>query len=266
MNVYFSRGESARGRVCVQTADLDAAPQGTGAGGLGKERLTVEVVLAAAALPSPPPLVAFHPDPTDPALPALEDPTIAELLELLPRADVYLQDDVQLALHPTLTRVWCRRGRRGQRLVEAPGTNRRTLGFGAVDWREGWMDWAVADKRAADPCCAQLRRLIDRSYGLRQGVVMARRSARCTRRRSPGAHGTGRLHTVSVGTARHRRPRCRRAGDHDRRSRSNDRVANRIRRPTTRIRRSRPHERGPIWALWRRQHQGYRVFQGHLPR
>ena len=77
------------------------------------------------------------------------------------------------------------RGRRGQRLVEAPGTNRRKWGFGAVDWREGWLDWAVADKRAADPCCAQLRRLIARSkargrvalvVGDNLGIHTARRS------------------------------------------------------------------------------------------
>jgi transposase len=123
----------------------------------------VEVVLAAAALPSPPPLAALHRDPTDPALPALDDPGIQELLDLLPRADVYLQDEVQIALHPTLTRVWCRAGRRGQRLVQAPGTNRRKWGFGAVDWRDGWVDWAVADKRAAEPFCTQLRRLVARS-------------------------------------------------------------------------------------------------------
>jgi hypothetical protein len=46
-----------------------------------------------------------------------DDPMLARLLAVLPQADVYLQDEVQLALHPTLTRVWCRRGRRGQRLV-----------------------------------------------------------------------------------------------------------------------------------------------------
>jgi hypothetical protein len=37
---------------------------------------------------------------------------------------LYLQDEVQFAFHPTLTRLWCRKGRRGQRLVEAPGDNR----------------------------------------------------------------------------------------------------------------------------------------------
>ncbi len=59
------------------------------------------------------------------------------LLRLLPRADVYLQDEVEVALHPTLTRVWCRKGRRGQRLVEAPGNNAKEYGFGLVDWRDG---------------------------------------------------------------------------------------------------------------------------------
>jgi hypothetical protein len=35
------------------------------------------------------------------------------LLALLPRADLYLQDEVQFAFHPTLTRVWSLKGRRG---------------------------------------------------------------------------------------------------------------------------------------------------------
>src|SRR6266508_4298371 len=59
---------------------------------------------------------------------------------LLPGADLYLQDEVEVALHPTLSRVWCARGRRGQRLVEAPGKNDKRYGFGLVDWREGWFD------------------------------------------------------------------------------------------------------------------------------
>jgi hypothetical protein len=35
-------------------------------------------------------------------------PDLPELLALLPRADLYLQDEVQFAFHPTLTRVWSR--------------------------------------------------------------------------------------------------------------------------------------------------------------
>jgi hypothetical protein len=61
-------------------------------------------------------------------LPA-DDPWLTKLLALLPRADLYLQDEVQIALHPTLSRVWCRAGRRGQRLVQAPGKNQKSTGL-----------------------------------------------------------------------------------------------------------------------------------------
>jgi len=85
------------------------------------------------------------------------------LLRLLPRADLYLQDEVEIALHPTLTRVWCRKGRRGQRLIETPGDNEKEYGFGLVDWRDGWFDWERAAGRRAAPLCAQLRRAVARS-------------------------------------------------------------------------------------------------------
>jgi hypothetical protein len=49
---------------------------------------------------------------------------LAALLAILPQADLYLQDEIQVAFHPTLTRVWSHKGRRGQRLIEAPGDNR----------------------------------------------------------------------------------------------------------------------------------------------
>ncbi len=85
------------------------------------------------------------------------------LLALLPRADLYLQDEMQVAFHPTLTRVWCRKGRRGQRLVEAPGDNRKVYGFGLVDWRDGWFDGRVAPGRTADVFCEQVRAAVARS-------------------------------------------------------------------------------------------------------
>ena len=78
---------------------------------------------------------------------------LAALLALLPQADLYLQDEIQVAFHPTLTRVWSRKGRRGQRLVEAPGDNRKVYGFGLVDWRDGWFDGRVAPGRTADVGC-----------------------------------------------------------------------------------------------------------------
>ena len=127
---------------------------------MGKKRLRVEAILAAAASPVPPPIEDLMPD----LLLRDELPEdLAWLLRLLPRADVYLQDEVEIALHPTLTRVWCRKGRRGQRLVEAPGNNQKQYGFGLVDWRDGWLDWERAPGRQAAPLCAQLRRAVERS-------------------------------------------------------------------------------------------------------
>ncbi len=78
-------------------------------------------------------LLAGALDPVPPPIPELVEPDllldvpadVESLMSLLPHADLYLQDEVQVALHPTLTRVWCRKGRRGQRLVEAPGANEK---------------------------------------------------------------------------------------------------------------------------------------------
>jgi transposase len=120
----------------------------------------VEALLAAAASPLPPPVEALVPDPT---LTDLVPEDVPGLLRLLPGADLYLQDEVEVALHPTLTRVWCRTGRRGQRLVETPGTNQKRHGFGLVDWRDGWLDWSLEAGRRAAPFCAQLRRALARS-------------------------------------------------------------------------------------------------------
>jgi hypothetical protein len=103
---------------------------------------------------------ALLPDPTltDVLHTVLADDALPRLLQVLPEADLYLQDEVAIALLPTLTRVWCRKGRRGQRHVETPGKNAKQYGFGLVDWRDGWFDWALAPSRRATPLCDQLRR------------------------------------------------------------------------------------------------------------
>ena len=108
---------------------------------------------------------ALLPDPTltDLLEAVVADSALLHLLRLLPEADLYLQDEVDIALLPTLTRVWCRKGRRGQRHVETPGKNAKQYGFGLVDWRDGWLDWALAPTRSAQPFCDQLRRAVDRS-------------------------------------------------------------------------------------------------------
>src|SRR5215207_3583664 len=114
----------APGRVCVQAAPLGPDPQGPGPAGVGKKRLRVEALLAAAASPVPPPACDLIPD---------------------------------------ATRAWSRSGRAGQRRVQAPGTNAKQYGFGLVGWRDGDLDWALADGRRAAPLVAQLRRATARS-------------------------------------------------------------------------------------------------------
>ena len=128
---------------------------------MGKKRLRVEALLAAAASPLPPPADELVPDAT------LADDLFPEdlpwLLGLLEGADLYLQDEVEVALHPTLTRVWSRAGRSGQRLVQAPGKNFKRYGFGLAEGRDGWLDFELAEGRRAAPLVAQLRRAVGRS-------------------------------------------------------------------------------------------------------
>lgn len=116
--------------------------------------------LLALASPAPPPVADLLAD-----LATWIDvpPDLPGLLALLPRADLYLQDEIQCALHPTLTRVWSRRGRRGQRLVDAPGDNATVVGFGALDWRDGFFHGLTAPGRRAAPMAEQLTALADRS-------------------------------------------------------------------------------------------------------
>jgi hypothetical protein len=117
------------------------------------------VLLAGATAPEPLPVKALVEADLWDQLPA----DLPALLALLPQADLYLQDEFQVAFHPTLTRVWSRKGRRGQRLVEAPGDNRKVYGFGLVDWRDGWFDGRVAPGRTAEVFCDQVRAAVARS-------------------------------------------------------------------------------------------------------
>jgi transposase len=118
----------------------------------------VEALLAASAVP--PPAHTLVPDAT--LAEDLMPEDLPRLLGLLRRADRYLHGEVEVALHPTLTWVWSRAGRAGQRLVQAPGKNAKQDGFGLVDWRDGHLDFALADGRGAVPFCDQLRRAVAR--------------------------------------------------------------------------------------------------------
>ena len=51
-------------------------------------------------------------------------------------ADVYVEDEAELSLFPTITRMWMLRGE--QRLIRAPGISPpKRQEYGAVDWRTG---------------------------------------------------------------------------------------------------------------------------------
>ena len=107
----------------------------------------------AAASPVPPPACDLVPDATWPRAVARGP---ARSAGAPARADLYLQDEVEVALHPTLTRVWSRTGRRGQRLVEAPGKNPSGTASG---WSTGATAGLGAGRRPpAAPLCAQVRR------------------------------------------------------------------------------------------------------------
>ena len=88
---------------------------------------------------------------------------VPELLALLPNADLYVQDEVDIRLHPTITRCWSRKGHHGQRLVRAPGQSSKLVGFVAADWRNGWLSHGIALGRTADAYCRQVDHLVERS-------------------------------------------------------------------------------------------------------
>lgn len=73
---------------------------------MDKKRVRVEALLAAAASPMPPPIANLMRDPT--LAGELLPDDLSRLLARLPQAYLYLQDEVEVALHPTLTRVWSR--------------------------------------------------------------------------------------------------------------------------------------------------------------
>jgi transposase len=144
---------------------LDAQAQSRRENRVRGKRLRVEVLLASVAAPEPLPVKELVEADLWDQLPA----DLAGLLTLIPRADLYLQDEIQFAFHPTLTRVWRGIGRRGQRLIQAPGDNRKVYGFGLVDWHDGWFDGRVALGRTADVFCEQVRATVARSQ--RRGRV-----------------------------------------------------------------------------------------------
>jgi DDE superfamily endonuclease len=99
---------------------------------------------------------------------------VAWLCELLlaGRADLYGQDEADLALLPTLSRAWMPRG--SQLKVPAPGTNQKCSVSAAVDLSAGWLWWFTHPKRCAVQFGVTLCALAKRSTSRgRLAVVLA---------------------------------------------------------------------------------------------
>jgi hypothetical protein len=127
----------------------------------------VEALVSAAADTSPPPPSLLPP----PALPVVHhevvDPAdgaaVQELRDLLAagRADLYGQDEADLALLPTLTCTWMRRGE--QRRVRAPGSNAKVSVSAACDLGDGGLLWHNDPRRCVAQFCATLQLGVERS-------------------------------------------------------------------------------------------------------
>jgi len=131
-------------------------------------------------------------DPSGPVLPLLPnvrheviDPADKEavrwLCDLLAagRADLYAQDEADLALLPTLTRTWMRRGE--QLKIAAPGINEKRSVSCATDLAEGMPLWRTDERRCADQFCATLVAGAERSTGRGRVAVFLVDNARSHR-------------------------------------------------------------------------------------
>lgn len=112
-------------------------------------------------------VVGARPVPFPTGIPSVVDPAdgaaVADLCRWFATglADLYTQDEADLALLPTLTRTWMPRG--AQLKVKAPGTNEKRSVSAATDLADGALLWRTDDQRCAVQFCATMRRCVDRS-------------------------------------------------------------------------------------------------------
>jgi transposase len=92
-------------------------------------------------------------------------------------ADVYVQDEAELSLFPTLTRMWMLRGQ--QKKVRAPGVHPpKRHECAATDWRTGDIVRVRGEKRDAVTFCQLLEACLARSAERKRRVIMVTDRAR----------------------------------------------------------------------------------------
>jgi transposase len=86
-------------------------------------------------------------------------------------ADVYVQDEAELSLFPTLTRMWMLRGQ--QRKIRAPGVRPpKRHECAATDWRTGEIVRVRLEKRDAKAFCRMVEKCMARSAGRKRRVII----------------------------------------------------------------------------------------------
>jgi hypothetical protein len=86
-------------------------------------------------------------------------------------ADLYVQDEAELSLFPTLTRMWMLRGH--QRKIRAPGVHPpKRQECAATDWRTGKIVRIRAEKRNAAAFCQLVEKCVARSARRKRRVIM----------------------------------------------------------------------------------------------
>jgi transposase len=86
-------------------------------------------------------------------------------------ADGYVEDEAELRLFPTLTRMWMLRGQ--QRKIRAPGVKApKCEEYAATNWRTGEIVHARTSGRTAKGFCALLEQCLARSAQRKRRVIL----------------------------------------------------------------------------------------------
>jgi hypothetical protein len=97
---------------------------------------------------------------------------ITRLLRHPPRgSDLYVQDEAELSLFPTLTRMWMFRGQQGK--IRAPGVRPpKRHECAATDWRTGEIVRIRSKKRDAEAFCRLVEKCVARSARRKRRAII----------------------------------------------------------------------------------------------